>query len=98
MKKRKTILKMVHILKQLKRTETFSPLSYALEFCNEMKFTTEACEIYEMIIKSTNISLSDRSKMCLEYSNLLIQWGLLDKALEVLIMRQSIEIDDYDRY
>ena len=89
---------MVNILREIKKTETFDPLPFALDFCKEMKFSKDACEIYETIINSTEIPLKDRSQMCVEYANSLIQWGFLDKAFEALTFKQSIETDDYERY
>lgn len=61
MTKRKMVLKMVNILTELPKTETFEPLSFAIELCKHMNFTKDACEIYENIIASSRTALAHKS-------------------------------------
>lgn len=98
MNKRRVIFKMVNILTEIKPTDTFASLSHAISLSKEQNLAHQTFGIYEKILNSQNTPLEHKSQICLDYHNYLVEWGLLEQALAVLIRRQSIQTADFECY
>ncbi len=71
--------------------------NYALVLCTHVRNIHEACEVYEIIIESTNDKQLKKEKLG-EYAEYCLEWGRYEKATALLQRRLSLEKESFDNY
>ena len=83
-KKIKLIRKIVNILKELPGHDNHVHKEAALKLCQKHNLIDDACELFQLILDSPNLSLDYQKEIYEKYANYLIEWGFLEKAKVIL--------------
>ena len=74
------IRKIVNILKELPGHDNHMHKEAALKLCQKHNLIDDACELFQLILESPNISLDYQKEIYEKFANYLIEWGFLEKA------------------
>lgn len=71
-------------MKNLPDDPDFHPLAEALQLCDNHNMIHEVCEIYDMILKSSNFTEHEKKGTYDDYADFLVKWGMLDASISLL--------------
>lgn len=79
---------------ELPETDHFNPHSYALQLCSHYNLIDDTCQVYDIILASSNVSPVRKCKVYEDYATYCSFWGRNEKALALLQKKLSLEADE----